>query len=97
MQKDDHVAIHGRRFHYTWLRDHCLCPECYHQDSAQKIYDLGLDPVPVEPLSVEETASELRISWYGPQRHESVFPIQWLLEHSYDPAPGSGPGGGAVL
>ena len=88
MQNGDHLTIRGKRFHYTWLRDHCLCPECFHQDSSQKIYDISMDPVPPEPRSVEETSSELRISWNGAQPHESVFPIHWLLEHSYDPSPG---------
>ena len=67
MQNGDHLTIRGKRFHYTWLRDHCLCPECFHQDSSQKIYDISMDPVPPEPRSVEETSSELRISWNGAQ------------------------------
>ena len=88
MQNGDHLTIRGKRFHCTWLRDHCLCPEYFHQGSSQKIYDISMDPVPPEPRSVEETSSELRISWNGARPHESVFPIRWLLEHSYDPAPG---------
>lgn len=84
MQNGNHLTIRGKRFHYAWLRDHCLCPQCFHQDSSQKIYDIGMDPVAPSPRSVDETSSELRISWNGPAQHESVFPISWLLEHSYD-------------
>ena len=39
----------------------------------------------------------MRISWNGAGRHESVFPIDWLLEHSYDPAPGPEQPAEAVL
>ena len=85
MQNGNHLTIRGKRFHYAWLRDHCLCPQCFHRDSSQKIYDIGMDTAPAEPRSVDQTPSELRISWNGAARHKSVFPISWLLEHSYDP------------
>ncbi len=97
MQNGNHLTIQGKRFHYAWLRDHCLCPQCFHRDSSQKIYDIGTDPAPAEPQSVDETASELRISWNGAGHHESIFPIDWLLEHSYDPPPEPDPLGQAVL
>ena len=88
MDNASHLTIRGKRYHYAWLRDHCLCPQCFHRDSSQKIYDIGMDPAPAEPRSVDETSSELRISWNGAGSHESVFPIDWLLAHSYDPEPG---------
>ena len=87
MQNNTCVTVHGKRFHYTWLRDHCLCKECYHPESSQKIYDISLSPLPVEPHAVEETEEQLRILWNGPTPHESIFQISWLLDHSYDPAP----------
>ena len=87
MMNEGYVTVHGKRFHYTWLRDHCLCPACYHPNSSQKIYDVSLSPLPPEPTSVEEGAEELRILWKESPPHESVFPIGWLLSHSYDPAP----------
>ena len=88
MMKESCLTVHGKRFHYTWLRDHCLCAECYHPNSSQKIYDVSLGPPALEPPSVEQTAEELRILWNEAPPHESVFPISWLLDHSYDPAPG---------
>jgi gamma-butyrobetaine dioxygenase len=97
MQNETLVTVQGKRFHYTWLRDRCLCSECYHQDSSQKIYDISLSPLPVEPEAVEETSEELRIVWKGTTPHQSVFPIEWLLEHSYDPAPSLAPQGEVVL
>ena len=87
MQNNTCITVHGKRFHYTWLRDHCLCKECYHPESSQKIYDISLSPLPVEPHAVEETEEQLRILWNGPTPHESIFQINWLLDHSYDPAP----------
>ncbi len=91
MQYDTFATVHGKRFHYTWLRDHCLCKECYHPDSSQKIYDISLSALPVRPKSVEETPEELRILWNGATTHESVFPIDWLLARSYDPVPNAVP------
>ena len=97
MQNDTFVTIHGKRFHYTWLRDHCLCSECFHQESSQKIFDISPSPLPLEPTVVEEAEEQLRILWNGNAPHESVFPINWLLDHSYDPAPDFEPQGEIAL
>ena len=97
MLNQNHVTVQGKRFHYTWLRDHCLCSECFHSDSSQKIYDISLSPNPVEPEWMEETPEELRILWSGATPHSSVYQVDWLLEHSYDPQPDSAPRKGAEL
>ena len=88
MINESYVTVRGKRFHYTWLRDHCFCPACYHSSSSQRIYDASLSPPPLEPSSMDETAEALRILWDEAPSHESVFPMSWLLDHAYDPAPG---------
>ena len=79
------IAINGKRFHYIWLRDNCLCPKCCHPTSFQKIHDLlsNLSSAP-EPLSVVEQNGKLTITWKEEPVHESVFPISWLMDYAYD-------------
>lgn len=81
------VAVEGKRFHYVWLRDNCLCPKCYDPSSRQKRYDLRdfvLDP---QPFSVKLQDDRLVVNWDEYSRHQSIFPISWLLERAYDPKP----------
>lgn len=81
------VAVEGKRFHYVWLRDNCLCPKCYDPSSRQKRYDLRdfvLDP---QPFSVKLQDDRLVVNWDEYSRHQSIFPISWLLERAYDPEP----------
>ncbi|MEQ9671729.1 TauD/TfdA family dioxygenase [Coleofasciculus sp. G2-EDA-02] len=81
------LTIQGKRFHYVWLRDHCLCPKCYDPSSRQKMSDLSdfvLDP---QPFSVNLQDDRLVINWDEYSSHQSVFPLSWLLERAYDPKP----------
>jgi alpha-ketoglutarate-dependent taurine dioxygenase len=91
MSKNTFVTLQGRRFHYIWLRDHCLCPSCHDPDSFQKIYDVSMCSTPPQPLSVEATETALQIVWDEQPRHWSSFPIAWLLRHAYDPSPAPEP------
>jgi hypothetical protein len=45
--------------------------------------------LPPEPLSVEESKSELIITWNEASPHRSIFPISWLMDNAYDPEPES--------
>ena len=83
-QKQRFVTVGGKRFHYIWLRDNCLCPQCRHPTSFQKLYDMSDRTSPPEPLSVEEQDGELRITWNEDPAHLSKFPVSWLLSHAYD-------------
>jgi len=87
MENENYIVIRGKRFHHIWLRDHCLCPKCYHSDSSQKIYDTSQHTLPPKPISVDETDTEVRIVWQEDPVHESSYSIDWLLKHAYDPAP----------
>jgi len=81
--KESFLKVGGKRFHYIWLRDNCLCPNCRHPTSFQKLYEIS-STSPPEPLSVEEKDGELRIIWNEDPPHHSTFPISWLLSHGYD-------------
>lgn len=84
MQDNNFIKVEGKRFHYIWLRDNCLCPECRHPTSFQKIYDISEAQSFPKPLSVLEENEKLTIMWDEQPVHKSVFPISWLLIHSYD-------------
>lgn len=81
--KESFLKVGSKRFHYIWLRDNCLCPQCSHPTSFQKLYELSSTLSP-EPLSWQEEDGELRITWKEDPPHQSIFPISWLLAHAYD-------------
>ncbi len=87
MSKGNFITIQGKRFHYIWLRDHCLSDKSRHSDSWEKLEDLSDRTLSPEPLSVEEQNGELIIDWNETPSHRSIFPISWLLDHAYDPQP----------
>lgn len=87
MPSERYVTVRGKRFHYIWLRDHCVCPECRAPSSFQRLFDLREHVRHPEPLSVEERDEELRITWKEDPPHYSTYPISWLLSHTYDPQP----------
>ncbi len=89
MSKENFLTIQGKRFHYIWLRDHCLSPQSRHPDSWEKLEDLSDRTLPPEPLSIEEQDGDLIIDWNETPPHRSIFPISWLLDHAYDPQPQS--------
>ena len=81
------ITVNGKRFHYIWLRDNCLCPECRHPTSFQKINDISTFSSIPEPRSIEQTDDQLIITWKEEPIHKSVFPLSWLSTHSYDRNP----------
>ncbi|WP_424097701.1 TauD/TfdA family dioxygenase [Moorena producens] len=88
-EKVSFVVVGGKRFHYIWLRDNCLCPECRHSWSFQRLYDISEYSSPPEPLSVEQSEEKLTITWKENPPHQSVYPTSWLMDHAYDPEPKS--------
>ena len=84
-KNESFITIGGKRFHYTWLRDHCLSTQSRNPDSGEKLDDPRAYPYPPKPLSVEEQDGKLIIEWDEKPSHQSIFPISWLLSHAYDP------------
>ncbi|NER78229.1 MAG: DUF971 domain-containing protein [Leptolyngbya sp. SIO1D8] len=78
------ITIKGKRFHYIWLRDNCLCPACRHPTSFQKINDISTFSSIPKPLSVVVEEDQVTITWQEEPIHQSVFPITWLMDYAYD-------------
>ncbi|KAJ1504099.1 hypothetical protein HMI54_015246 [Coelomomyces lativittatus] len=81
------------KFHYVWLRDHCLCEACKHELSGQKLHQSGHLPLSLVPSRVDylDSPSRLHIHWpahsIGGSRwiskHESMFPFPFLRAWDY--------------
>ncbi|KAH8241743.1 gamma-butyrobetaine dioxygenase [Drosophila bipectinata] len=67
----------------VWLRDNCLCEDCFHVSSQSRKLDWDKFDTRVHPLKVrtDEKAQEAIVNWSD--RHESRFPIKWLKERSF--------------
>lgn len=87
MPNENYLTVRGKRFHYIWLRDHCLCPECRDPSCFQKVIDLSDRTSPPVPKSVELGDEQLIVTWNETPPHRSIFPIYWLLSYAYDPEP----------
>ncbi|MEM7592089.1 MAG: TauD/TfdA family dioxygenase [Cyanobacteria bacterium P01_A01_bin.83] len=78
------LILRDKRFHYIWLRDNCLCPQCHRPSTLQKTCDISQHTSPPEPISVEEKDGKLIINWNEVPPHQSIFPISWLMTYAYD-------------
>ncbi|NER78228.1 MAG: DUF971 domain-containing protein [Leptolyngbya sp. SIO1D8] len=78
------LTINGKRFHYIWLRDNCICPACRHPTSFQKINDISTFSSIPKPLSVVIEEDQVIITWQEEPIHQSIFPIAWLMDYAYD-------------
>ena len=81
---DRFLTVNGQRFHYIWLRDHCLCSQCHHASSFQKVYDISDHIALPKPKSAAIQDQTLVVEWDEEQCHRSTFPIPWLLSYAYD-------------
>ncbi|MBD2184863.1 TauD/TfdA family dioxygenase [Planktothrix sp. FACHB-1355] len=84
MFNHNYLTVEDKRFHYIWLRDNCLCPQCRHPTSFQKIHNISDRTTPPKPLSAELGKEELTIDWDENPSHQSIFPLSWLMIHAYD-------------
>jgi trimethyllysine dioxygenase len=89
------------RSHNIWLRDHCRCPQCYHQTTKQRQLDTFAIPANIAPQSIEATTEGLVVEWPRIQSeqiadsssgsgeqigHSSLYPWSWLYSNSYAPS-----------
>lgn len=87
IEHETFIIIQKKRFHYVWLRDNCLCHQCYDPSARQKIGNLVNFETDPRPYSVNLQNDALVIDWDNKSEHQSVFPIPWLLQNTYDPKP----------
>lgn len=75
------LLLGKQRFHYTWLRDYCLCVSCRHIGSSQRLLDISNSERTklAKPLSITKEADQIIIRWDENPTHQSIFPISWLL------------------
>src|SRR4051812_10744460 len=60
-----------------WLRDSCICNECRHADSGQRLRSvLALDPS-TSATSVSVDGDSVRVR-FAPDDHVAAFSLQWL-------------------
>ncbi|MGB7272901.1 MAG: gamma-butyrobetaine hydroxylase-like domain-containing protein, partial [Geitlerinemataceae cyanobacterium] len=81
---DRFLTVGNQRFHYIWLRDNCLSPECHHASSFQKIYDISDRTQPPKPKSAYIQNEKLFVDWDEDPPHRSIYPLSWLWSHAYD-------------
>ncbi|MGB5900633.1 MAG: TauD/TfdA family dioxygenase [Geitlerinemataceae cyanobacterium] len=81
---DRFLTVGNQRFHYIWLRDNCLSPECHHASSFQKIYDISDRTQPPKPKSAYIQNEKLFVDWDEDPPHRSIYPLSWLWIHAYD-------------
>ncbi|RUS18034.1 trimethyllysine dioxygenase [Endogone sp. FLAS-F59071] len=76
----------GQQSHYNhvWLRDHCRCPDCYHQITRQRLVDTFAIPHDIHPVALVSAKDALEITWSN-DLHQSSYSWSWLLQHSYPP------------
>ncbi|MDB9517251.1 TauD/TfdA family dioxygenase [Roseofilum reptotaenium CS-1145] len=87
IQTQSFITVKNKRFHYIWLRENC--PSCRYAAPYQQLYDPNISDRPEnpQPLSVDLNEDTLIIDWDETPAHRSVFSVEWLLDHSYDPQP----------
>ncbi|KAH7102835.1 Trimethyllysine dioxygenase [Auriculariales sp. MPI-PUGE-AT-0066] len=74
------------KFHNVWLRDHCRCPECFHQVTKQRLVDTFTIRPDLHPTNIESRPEGLRVTWpASPAPHVSTYPWHWLRVNSYHP------------
>lgn len=73
-----------QQFHPLWLRENCLCSDCFNHATLQRsvlAHHLSADVV-----SVQQTDHELQVSWQD--GHQSTYDLTWLADHNYPGRPG---------
>lgn len=69
-------------FHYFWLRHNCSCFNgCRHPKTKEKIINTTDVDLNIKTNKIKLLENELRIEWSD--GHSSIFPIDFLLKHTY--------------
>ncbi len=84
LNHENYVTVNGKRFHYIWLRDHDRSEKSLHPTSLQRIFDVSQLSEPPKPKSVKLEGDALVIEWAEEPNHQSIYPVEWLMQHTYD-------------
>ena len=83
-EQENTVGDKNLKFPGIWLRDNCLCDQCFHRDSLSRKplrwNNFDCD-VKVEKINVDHKTQQVHINWSD--KHESTFTLEWLKEHSF--------------
>ncbi|XP_031571476.1 uncharacterized protein LOC116305659, partial [Actinia tenebrosa] len=73
------------RFHSSWLRMNCQCSKCSQGHSGQRKLNVAKLPenISLAHVDISESSFVLKVSWKNEEEHTSVFPLDWLKQHSY--------------
>lgn len=76
------LTINGEilKFPFVWLRDNCLCEQCFHPTAKSRIYwsDLHLT---IKPQEIAENKDSVQITWED--GHKSNYEYNWLKIRSF--------------
>lgn len=77
------------KFHKKWLRDHCVCRVCFHQETKQRQVDTFSIPLSpeIQVLDILSSGKKMSIQWAHDIRDntckKSEFDASWLRLNAY--------------
>ena len=74
------------RFHYPWLKDNCLCAQCYDFKFEEKLIQSTMLPLMTsqKPKSMNYSRENDSFSIVWEDGHSSCFSADWLLKNTYE-------------
>lgn len=77
-------SIENQSYEYpvVWLRDNCLCTDCFHQQTHVRILDVDNFDYNVKINSARFENEILEVKW-SLDDHVSSYPLKWLLERNF--------------
>lgn len=71
-------------FHFTWLRDHCHCAQCYFDTTKQRLLNSAIIDENIYPIEKNFDGKHLSVLW-SQDTHASEYQTDWLRLHAYNP------------
>lgn len=89
VKKSDSEVIIGwegkeSKYHNIWLRDNCHCSDCYYAITKQRLLNSASIKEDIRAIEAEVKGENLEVLW-DQNDHRSVYDLQWLYLHSYNP------------
>ncbi|XP_033637140.1 gamma-butyrobetaine dioxygenase-like [Asterias rubens] len=69
---------------YAWLRDNCLCKQCYQSSLQSRIFSftsIDVEMIPIYAVPGDE-GKTVRLTW--PDGHFGEYPSDWLRKHRFE-------------